>query len=353
MLHEYDDSIILSICVMSYNRGYMLWDTVQEMLEYEGDDIEIIISDNASTDGTWETLNQIHDKRVHIYQNEKNMGMSYNAVQAQTLASGKYVMLMTDRDRLNMRELRKFVRVLEKIDKDIIIANATRYLKSDFATYQQRVYECTRDANHPGWWIYSRMFLEKVDDKLHGKWVSQDIREQSKIGYYILNLRCQNNRWFCYCGESLIIMPPLEKLATIQSNRTDNIVTKQIYFGLEARVDAFKKQIEMADVKKGQLIPYIKGSYAGNIFRVFEEYFWTINQPELCKRYNYVPPKHIWWFKNGIEFWVRIRKYLIRNGKCNKEIDKYLFCEMLRQYLNFKKNTSKIVRTLLNCKILK
>lgn len=348
MLQEYNDSIVLSICVMSYNRGDMLLDAIQEILEYEGDDIEIVISDNASTDGTWELLNDIHDKRVRIYRNEKNMGMLYNSMHLFTLAKGKYVMLMTDRDRINMKELFKFIKILEKIDKEVIVANNIKYLKSELATYQQRVYESIKDAGHPGHWIYSRTLLEKADSKLHGKWTSQDPTEQVKSSSTLLNLYCQSNSWFCYCGESLIIIPSLEKLATIQSNRLGNIITPQVYFGLEARLNALKKRIELTDITKKQEISFIKGVYAGNVFRIFEEFHWTINQPDLCKRYNYVPPKHVWWLRNGMLFGLRTRQYLVKTGKCNKDLDKYLFWEMWRQYIAFKKHTSKSMWLLLN-----
>lgn len=348
MLHEYDDSVVLSICIMSYNRGHMLIDAIQEMLKYESDDIEIVISDNASTDGTWESLKEIQDKRMRIYRNDENMGMSYNATRLWALAGGKYIMQMTDRDRLNMKELPKIVRVLQRIDKDVISAQGIKYLKSDIATYQQRVYESTKNAAHPGWWIYSRALLEKADDKLHGKWFSRDPIEQAKIGYCVLNLRCQSNKWFCYYGQPLIIRPSLQELVTVRSNRVGNSVMGQIYFGLDARISAFELQIETTNVNRKQMVSFIKGVYAGNVFRIFQEYYWTINQPELCKRYNYIPPKHIWWLRNGMEFCLRARKYLVKNGKCNKELEKYLYWEMWKQYIEFKKGTGKMIRLLRN-----
>lgn len=324
---------------MSYNRECMLIDCINEILSYEEDNIEVVISDNASTDGTWEELCEIEDKRVHIYQNEKNMGMAYNLIRALTLGNGKYVMPMTDRDRINMSELRKFVKTLDNIDKEIIIAKGVRYLKSDFATYRKRVYEYCRDGQHPGWWIYSGKLMRRVKNALGIYFFEGDEVFIQKTGEYMRQLICQSDKWFCYCGDPIVILVPHEKLKTIESHRTSYF--GKIFWGLEVREHVFRTIIEQTDVKGKRLTVFIEGVYAGNINRVFNEYYNVVHDLNLCERYNYVPPKHIWWFRDGLVFLYKCRQYLKKRGKLSKEIEKFLLCETLNQYISFTKSRIK------------
>lgn len=66
----------LSVLVPTYNREKYLEQCVRSVLDQDFKDLEVIISDNASTDNTWDIAQALakEDKRVKVYQNENNIG---------------------------------------------------------------------------------------------------------------------------------------------------------------------------------------------------------------------------------------------------------------------------------------
>lgn len=71
---------LVSILIPVYNREDMLKRAVDAALNQTYDNIEVIISDNASTDNTWEVCLDYakKDKRVKVFRNEKNLGPVLN-----------------------------------------------------------------------------------------------------------------------------------------------------------------------------------------------------------------------------------------------------------------------------------
>ena len=64
-------------------------------------DLEILCIDDASTDGTWEILNEYaaHDGRIRLFRQPKNQGLSVSRNKAMELAQGEYL-IMVDGDDL-------------------------------------------------------------------------------------------------------------------------------------------------------------------------------------------------------------------------------------------------------------
>ena len=67
---------LVSILVPVYNRENLIEETVNSGLSQTYENIEIIIVDNQSTDGTWKILEKLasQDKRIKIFQNNTNIG---------------------------------------------------------------------------------------------------------------------------------------------------------------------------------------------------------------------------------------------------------------------------------------
>lgn len=94
---------VLSVCVPTYDRCEVLADllaTVMPQLHACEGQVELVISDNASTDGTpglLESLRSEVDVRVHRH--TANLGMAANIMfAAQQIARGKYVWVVGDDD---------------------------------------------------------------------------------------------------------------------------------------------------------------------------------------------------------------------------------------------------------------
>lgn len=96
-----ENRILLSICIPTCNRGSILETVITNYINNEefDDYVELVISDNASTDNTEEIVNNIINKypskKISYYKNEKNIGLK-NLFAVISKASGKYAKLSND-----------------------------------------------------------------------------------------------------------------------------------------------------------------------------------------------------------------------------------------------------------------
>ncbi|MFH1387608.1 MAG: glycosyltransferase family 2 protein [bacterium] len=114
---------LLSICIPTYNRAQLLKQAVESVLrqidESIIDEIEVIISDNASTDETYSIVQQIKDQSkaiIKYYLNKKNVGAESNFLLAVERASGQYACLLGSDDLLADGVLLRLVREIKKSD---------------------------------------------------------------------------------------------------------------------------------------------------------------------------------------------------------------------------------------------
>jgi glycosyltransferase involved in cell wall biosynthesis len=68
----------VSVGIPTYNRAATLGEAVQSILDQTFRDFELIISDNASTDGTSELVETFRDPRIRYIRNSENLGMMLN-----------------------------------------------------------------------------------------------------------------------------------------------------------------------------------------------------------------------------------------------------------------------------------
>ena len=83
---------LVTIGMPVYNSEKHLQQALDSVLAQDYKNLELIISDNASTDGTQEICRQYaaRDKRIRYTRNDRNMGMAWNMNRVRELASGEY-----------------------------------------------------------------------------------------------------------------------------------------------------------------------------------------------------------------------------------------------------------------------
>lgn len=74
-----------------------MYQCVQECLKNQYDWIEVAVTNNCSTDDTMDRLQSINDSRLHIYENEKNIGY-YNYTTCLLNGRGTFCALLSDED---------------------------------------------------------------------------------------------------------------------------------------------------------------------------------------------------------------------------------------------------------------
>lgn len=91
---------LLSICIPTYNRGQCVYECVKKCLEtIDTNDVEVVVSDNCSDDGTYEMMMSIKDERFSYYRNEKNIGYP-NIMYSVKRAKGRFALLISDEDEI-------------------------------------------------------------------------------------------------------------------------------------------------------------------------------------------------------------------------------------------------------------
>lgn len=105
-----------------YNDVDHLPSAIESALGQEGVDVEVVVSDNASTDGTSEYLDRLAacEPRVKVHRNSHNIGPRANWIRFFELVDVEYGMFLCSDDRLAMPSaLRKAADVLER-ERDVV-----------------------------------------------------------------------------------------------------------------------------------------------------------------------------------------------------------------------------------------
>lgn len=90
---------MISVAMATYNGERYLRQQIDSILDQSFRDIEIVVCDDASTDGTWAILEEYQSKHpfFRCYRNETNLGFKGNFEKAMGLCKGEFVAL-SDQD---------------------------------------------------------------------------------------------------------------------------------------------------------------------------------------------------------------------------------------------------------------
>ena len=93
---------LVSIVITSYNRAQFIEKAIRSALAQDYPNLEVVISDNYSTDETNEIIERhLQDPRVKYFRNASNIGMMANFIRAtRELAAGKYISFVSSDDYL-------------------------------------------------------------------------------------------------------------------------------------------------------------------------------------------------------------------------------------------------------------
>lgn len=118
----------ISVIMPVFDCNSYIEDAVNSILNQTFTDFELIIIDDASTDGTSDILKKFIDPRIKFVFKEKNQGVSSAVNVGFRLAQGKYIARM-DGDDISVRErFEKQVAVLENNSKIFICGGFVQYL---------------------------------------------------------------------------------------------------------------------------------------------------------------------------------------------------------------------------------
>ena len=137
---------VLSVCIPTYNRANTIKQCVEKLLQYDGDEIEIVVCDDCSNDNTLEILAAIDDKRLRFFENDMNLGASYNSHTCFMKAFGKYSLLISDEDDLDLNAIKGLINELKLTNRYSVYLVSGSRGPNDKLIYPDRVYKKGWDA---------------------------------------------------------------------------------------------------------------------------------------------------------------------------------------------------------------
>lgn len=102
----------VSVVLSTYNRASLLARAIESVLGQDYDDLELIIVDDASTDGTEDVVSRFRDRRIVFVKNRANIGAAASRNRGIGLARGDYVAFQDSDDVWLAGKLRRQVESL-------------------------------------------------------------------------------------------------------------------------------------------------------------------------------------------------------------------------------------------------
>ncbi|MEI6970258.1 MAG: glycosyltransferase family 2 protein [bacterium] len=122
----------LSICIMTYNRAKTLRETLESILPQvcEHPEVEVVISDNASTDNTAVVCREFQSRFpvIRYLPNPENLNVDGNILACVEKARGRYVSFFSDDDISPPGTFKGILERLDRVAPSILYINHTPFL---------------------------------------------------------------------------------------------------------------------------------------------------------------------------------------------------------------------------------
>lgn len=118
---------LVSIIIPTYNRPAYLKEAIFSVLQQTYQNIEIIVSDDFSSENPQTIVDSFNDPRLRLRRNQTNLGVGLNVTYAFKEAKGKYVASLNDDDIWQKDFLEKLVPHLET-NPDVVLAFCDYYV---------------------------------------------------------------------------------------------------------------------------------------------------------------------------------------------------------------------------------
>lgn len=229
------NNIKLSFCIPTYNRIKSTEKLVTDILSCDAPNIEVVVLDNCSTDGTMSVLECIDDVRLTLYSNEENKGGLYNVVHVLNKASGDFVVFLTDKDHVNPLQIRDFIHFLTE-SKNLAAGYCEFNSKSKvdlefFSAGFEAVRNVAYKGRHPTGYFFNNSLLKPI--KHTERFSDFKVVDVFPMDFILAEL--------CMSGKGAIYHPHLFTLETAemaakQKSYNASGKTKEAFFSPAARL---------------------------------------------------------------------------------------------------------------------
>lgn len=205
---------ILSFCIPVYNRASMTCRIVTNILQCKDKRIQVVVSDNGSTDNTVNRLREFTDERLKIVTSPCNNGAQLNWYRALAHGDGKWLYLLIGRDAVNPYNISSLIKLLETLEnKNVGFVRETLSLKSGVKVYSSvEALKILLDFAHPTGSIFLRAAFHTPPDKKH-YFKTADVYPENYVKRDIIrDYLCAETAPLIYTGKAII---PLKKVRSL------------------------------------------------------------------------------------------------------------------------------------------
>ena len=155
---EHTTKPTVSFVIASHNYARFIGKTLKSILDQTVQDFEIIVVDDASSDGSCDVIRSIADPRIHLYMNDKNEGVASTYSKGISLATGRYINWLASDDWIEPRKIELQLEFFKQ-NPDVDILGA--YLnfvdvdgnRHEFADQYQAFFNQPHDFNDIETWV--------------------------------------------------------------------------------------------------------------------------------------------------------------------------------------------------------
>lgn len=311
--------IVVSFAIATYNRKTVVSRLIENLLSVNRNDIEIVVVDDCSTDGTVDTLNKINDKRLRIFEHECNTNGKMTWYDAYENSNGEWIFYINDRDWVNVNYVSKLVETLcELAELNVGFAIAGEkwelFPSEDYILYDEgrdTIFEFGLRDQHPTGQIIRKCCWEQIDNRKdyfcdekygiypHG-YIEAIIGNKYK-GAYILYDICDQYHY-------------TERLKSISTSGIYRNSRGEEYFWPQKRYEILEllmNNIQLVN-DRGIWNDFILFGYRRAFRLATIAFMYACNDEIIKRRYGYpdikVTDQEI--LKNGMEFVLKFRLFL-------------------------------------------
>lgn len=307
----------ISFCIATFQRYEVLKELVEEILSVQTDQIEVVVSDDRSLDGSAEKIRKIKDSRLKVFVNEKNVGSSLNIHDSLDRGNGRYLFYVNDRDNVDSFKIETLIKILEELEeKNVALArcygtygNAEKYHIFNAGKESMIQFACRID--HPTGYIFKRDIWKKIKNK-------RVLFENQNYGDYPITQVCaimaKRYKGALIYGDICDLQRRrvdfLKEKSGYYKNRKDKRLwyTPEVMFRELQICEKFLKKIDAQEDIREQIV---KDRYTEYLSWCVTGYRDKIADPVCTAHYNFYPKQdffHVFTgsVQNGIKLWNKI-----------------------------------------------
>lgn len=161
---EFAGRPLVTIAIPTFNRAALLRECIEAALSQTYENIEVLVSNNASTDDTSVVLRAFDDKRLRVLSQETNIGLLPNWNACLAAAAGDYVVFVSDDDRISPSLLDRCVDTIPMHSEvPIVVALSNFRLSSSGRTKPARVSKRIVSGLRNGIDVLSEYLTDQID----------------------------------------------------------------------------------------------------------------------------------------------------------------------------------------------